>query len=256
MVLRAYGTTDKGQVRTTNEDVFAIDERTSLCVVADGMGGHNAGEVAARLAVESIVTFVTENLARGLESAGDTWPFGFDLAFSSTGNLLKTAIHIANLHVLRAAGSSDDYVGMGTTVVAALVVGNQLAVGHVGDSRLYVLANGGMRQLTEDDSWMATVLARDPNADAAVLQNHPMRNALTNVVGARPQIEVHVVEQTLAGGERLLLTSDGVHGVLDNEELGRIVSGRIDQAPAALVAAALAHGSRDNCTAVIAEYTS
>ena len=255
-MLRAFGATDTGVVRTTNEDVFAIDAALGVCVVADGMGGHNAGEVAARMAVDAILTFLRESAARGgLESHTDTWPFGFDWSFSPAGNLLRTAVQIANLHVLRAAGSSDDYTGMGTTIVAAMVVKNLLAVAHVGDSRLYVVAEGEIQQLTQDDSWVATVLAQNPGADPTILQQHPMRNALTNVVGARPQIDVHVVERTLAGGERLLLTTDGVHGALDDDELRRLAAGALKRAPGDLVHAALEHGSRDNCTAIVAQYS-
>jgi PPM family protein phosphatase len=256
-MLRAFGATDTGVVRSSNEDVFAIEESLNLCLVADGMGGHNAGEVASRLAVDAILGFVRESAARGLESANDTWPFGFDWTFSTAGNLLRTAVQIANLHVLRTAGSSDEYAGMGTTVVAAMVAGGRLSVAHVGDSRLYIVADGRIRQLTNDDSWMATVLAQNPQVDPTLLQQHPMRNALTNVVGARPQLDVHIVEEALKGGERMLLTTDGVHGVLDEASLLHIVLDRTvgDWAAAELITTALRRGSRDNCTAVVAEYS-
>jgi len=260
-VLRAHGVTDKGRVRATNEDYFVIDERLRLCVVADGMGGHNAGEVAARMAVDAIVEFVRARVQRGdaqpTLSVDETWPFGLDPALSESGNLLRTAVHLANVQILEAAGTGEEYAGMGTTVVAVLVVADRLSVAHVGDSRLYVLTRKGMRQITHDDSWVATVLAQNPEADPALLQHHPMRNALTNVVGARPRVDVHVVEETLAGGERLLLSTDGVHGVLDEDQLERIVADGRDLAavPETLVTTALAHGSRDNCTAVVAQYT-
>ena len=144
---------------------------------------------------------------------------------------------------------------MGTTVVAAMVRGDRLSVAHVGDSRLYVAADGRVRQLTQDDSWMTTLLATNPDADPAVLQHHPMRHALTNVVGSRAATEVHIVEEALAGGEVLLLTTDGVHGVLDAKALERIVERvDLDQLAAEVVGAALARGSRDNCTAVVAQY--
>jgi serine/threonine protein phosphatase PrpC len=255
-VLRAFGMTDKGGVRATNEDFFAIDESLRLCVVADGMGGHNAGEVAARLAVDTMVDYIRESRHRGAESSTDTWPFGFDPELSAAGNLLKTAIHLANLQILRMAGTAEEYSGMGTTVVATLLAGDRLSVGHVGDSRLYLIAGGRIRQLTHDDSWMATVLTEKPDTDPALLQHHPMRNALTNVVGARPRLEAHVAEETLSGGERLLLSTDGVHGVLDQSRLQRIVldGAELAQVPGELVSAALAGGSRDNCTVVVAEY--
>jgi protein phosphatase len=260
-MLRAHGVTDKGRVRATNEDYFVIDERLRLCVVADGMGGHNAGEVAARMAVDAIVEFVRASVQPGDAhpnlSVDETWPFGLDPALSATGNLLRTAVHLANVQILEAAGAGEEYAGMGTTVVAALVVADRLSVAHVGDSRLYLITKRGIRQITHDDSWVATVLAQNPEADAALLQHHPMRNALTNVVGARPRVDVHVVEEMLAGGERLLLSTDGVHGVLDEDQLERIVTDGRDLASVSeeLVATALAHGSRDNCTAVVAQYT-
>ena len=249
MPLRAYGLTDKGRVRPTNEDCFAIDEALGLCVVADGMGGHNAGEVAARLAVDAVVDYVRR--------PDVTFPFGVDPALSEGGNVLRTAILLANVQIREVAISSDVYAGMGTTIVAAQVTGGRLSVAHVGDSRLYVAAAGALRQVTQDDSWMVSMLAHDPAADPLLLEHHPMRNALTNVVGARTRTEVHVVEQALAGGELLLLSTDGVHGVLDERRLERMLLE--DEDPRAIahgvVKAALARGSRDNCTAVVARYS-
>jgi protein phosphatase len=248
-VLIACGITDKGRSRPTNEDCFAIDEAHRLCVVADGMGGHNAGEVAARMAVDT----VAEAVRTGVEG----WPFGVDPSLSDAGNLLRTAVYLASARILETAISANEYAGMGTTVVAALVSGARLAVGHAGDSRFYLFANGRLRQLTHDDSWMASVLAHDPEADPLVLQHHPMRNALTNVVGARRRMQVHIVEEPLKGGELLLLTTDGIHGVLDDRRIEQLLVDADDLAEtaAAFVTAAMARGSRDNCTAIVARYT-
>jgi serine/threonine protein phosphatase PrpC len=251
-VLRAYGVSDKGRVRATNEDYFAIDERLQLVVVADGMGGHNAGEVASHVAVDAIVGFVRNAMSPSF----DTWPFGFDPSLSESANVLKTAVLLANSRVLERAGTTEEYAGMGTTVVAALVDGDRLSVAHVGDSRLYIGQNGKLRPLTRDDSWMATILATNPETDPAMLQHHPMRHALTNVVGSRAAADVHIIEEPLSGGEVLLLTTDGVHGVLDVRALERIVERvNLEQLAAEVVKAALARGSRDNCTAVAALYT-
>jgi protein phosphatase len=245
-----FGATDKGRVRPINEDCFAIREELGLCVIADGMGGHNAGEVAARLAVDTVVEVVKE------WRAGSLHPFGVDHTLSDEGNLLRTAILLANAQILERATTSEHYAGMGTTVVVTRVSGGRLAVAHVGDSRLYLFDGRTLRQVTRDDSWVATVLATDPKADPLLLQHHPMRNALTNVVGARTRTEVHVVEEALAGGELLLLTTDGVHGVLDDERLERLM--REEENPRELaervVSAALTRGSRDNCTAIVARY--
>lgn len=248
-MLRAYGVSDKGRVRPTNEDSFAIDDSLRLCVVADGMGGHNAGEVASRVAVDAIVDYV-----RGAPYA--EWRFGFDATLSSRANLLRSAIHAANVRVLEIAASADAYAGMGTTVVACQVVDGVVVIAHVGDSRLYIMRSNELTQLTDDDSWMANMLATDPRMDASLLEHHPMRNVLTNVVGTGMRTQVHVTEAPLAGGERLLLSTDGIHGVLDGSRIAQILSDASDPTDAAgqLVAAALARGSRDNCTAVVAEY--
>jgi protein phosphatase len=256
-VLRAKGVTDKGRVRQTNEDCFMIDESLGLCLVADGMGGHNAGEVAARLAVGAVVEYFRD-VTLPSEPAGETsnWPFGFDPSLSNAGNLLRTAIQIANIQILEAALTSEEYSGMGTTIVAALVQGPTLSVAHVGDSRLYLFAGDRLRQLTPDDSWLASVLAQDPSVDPEMLLNHPMRNALTSAVGARAGADVHVVEETLRGGELIAMTTDGVHGTLDDARIQRLLAEGGDPAAIAadLVRTALARGSRDNCTAIVGQY--
>jgi PPM family protein phosphatase len=248
-VLRAFGITEKGRIRSTNEDCFSIQEDLGLCVLADGMGGHNAGEVASRLAVDALVEFY---------GAGtDDWPFGYDDDLSADGNRLRTAIHLANVQVLEMAGTSEHYAGMGTTVVAARVgADGRLTVGHVGDSRLYVCSGGRLRQVTHDDSWAASVLAEDPAFDPLLLEHHPMRHALTNVVGSRARTEVHVAEQTLARGDMILLSSDGVHSVLDERRLERLMVEGDDTSEIArqLISSALLSGSRDNCTAIVARY--
>jgi protein phosphatase len=249
-MLRAYGVTDRGTVRPKNEDCFAIEEATQLCVVADGMGGHNAGEVASRVAVEAIVEFVARH------DGGDEWPFGFDPSTSRGSNLLRTAVHVANARVFDLASSTPDYSGMGTTIVAILVREGCLSMAHAGDSRRYLLNGQGLRQLTEDDTWVASVLAQDPQTDPELLRQHPMRHALTNVVGSRPRTSVHVAERPLRGGERMVLTTDGVHGALDDLRMAALIEAAAEAraAAAGLVEAALASGSRDNCTVVVADY--
>jgi protein phosphatase len=250
-MLRAHGVTDKGRVRPTNEDCFGIDQQLCLCVIADGMGGHRAGEVASRMAVDAVMEYVSRS------AVTTTWPYGFDPAISEGGNLLRTAVHIANARIFHEAATTPDCFGMGTTAVAVLERNGVLSVAHVGDSRLYLFANALLRQLTDDDSWAASVLARDPQMDPAALQTHPMRNALTNVVGSRANTTVHLSEHSLTGGELLVLTTDGVHGVLSELSLARMMSeGDSKRIAVGLIEAALASGSRDNCTAVVAKYTS
>jgi protein phosphatase len=175
---------------------------------------------------------------------------------SQAGNLLRTAVHVANMRILETAVLANEYSGMGTTIVAALVRDGRLSVAHVGDSRLYLLDRGRLRQVTVDDSWMTAMIATDPAADHGVLQHHPMRHALTNVVGARTRTDVHVTEEVLGDRALLLLTTDGVHGVLDDRRIQELVedAGGASEIAPALVRSALVRGSRDNCTAVVAEY--
>jgi protein phosphatase len=249
-VLTVFGITDPGPVRKTNEDRFSVDEQLQLLVVADGMGGHLAGEVASSLAVETIIGFIR----RSEEEGECSWPYGIDPALSFCSNRLRTAIHLANRRVFRAAEKHDDYTGMGTTVVSAIVSGNRLSIGHAGDSRLYLFANGGLTQLTTDDTWEATVLAapHDPSTPAS----RRMRHVLTNVLGVQESAVIHLREHDLNGGETLLLCSDGLHTVVDDHELCRLlaVDEPLADIGARLIEAALASGGRDNVTAVLGRY--
>lgn len=262
-MLSAYGRTDRGCVRRVNEDCFAIDESLGLCVIADGMGGHNGGAVAAQLAVEAVVDAVRSGSSatsprREVATAdGSPWPFGYDTSLTDAGNLLRTAVHAAGIQVIEAAFTENGYAGMGTTIVAARAADGWLSVAHAGDSRLYVLANGRLRQVTEDDSWVATMLAREPGFSPALIRHHPLRNILTNALGTSARTTVHVMEQPLTGGEVLLLSTDGVHGVLEDDRLERMLLEDDNPRRVAerVVSAALTRGSGDNCTAVVAAYS-
>lgn len=251
-MVRAFAVSDVGRVRKTNEDAYFADPEMRLFAVADGMGGHEAGEVASRLALEALSAFIRR-------SAADTdfsWPYGLDGTLTFDGNRLRTAIHLANRRVFRAAETNDDYSGMGTTIVTLLLNGAHIAIGHVGDSRLYLLRDGQLTQMTRDDSWAATILAHNPKAHPAELANHPMRNVLTNALGAREQVDVHLAEHDLRPGDTLLLCSDGLHGVLDAVALARTLEQHPAPEPAArtLVQQALDGGSRDNVTALVVRY--
>jgi PPM family protein phosphatase len=242
------GLSDPGPVRKGNEDTFVCASDLGLFVVADGMGGHNAGEIASQLAVETIVGFIR----RTAENDEFSWPYGIDPLLSLDANRLKTAVHLANRRVFREAEAHDDYSGMGTTVVTALVAGQKLVVAHVGDSRLYLRANGSLQRLTKDDSWAATILAQELG-DKAVIAKHPMRNVLTNVLGAREQTDVHIAELELSGDELLLLCSDGLHSVIEDQEIAKHLESAedLDAAAKRLIAAAIAAGTRDNVTVVL-----
>ncbi|HXE80561.1 MAG TPA: protein phosphatase 2C domain-containing protein [Vicinamibacterales bacterium] len=249
-MIQAHAVSDAGPVRKNNEDSCAIEDALQLYVVADGMGGHSAGEVASRLAVEAVVGFIR----RSHEDSDISWPYGIDRGLSLDGNRMQTAIYLANRRVFRAAESHDDYTGMGTTIVCALITGRRLVIGHVGDSRLYLLNGSGLRQMTQDDTWAAAVLAHGHSTASA--SQHPMRHVLTNVLGAREQTEPHVTEHDLVGGETLLLCSDGLYGSVPDAAILDVLkrARAADEAAARLVQMALDAGTRDNVTALVVRY--
>jgi protein phosphatase len=254
-MVSSSGASHAGPVRPINEDCFLADEALSLFVVADGMGGQAAGEVASRTVVDAIAGFIR----RSQDAEDLSWPCGIDASLTAAGNRLRTAIYLANRSVFQLAESNDDYLGMGSTVVCAMIDGHRLTIGHAGDSRLYLLSNGVLEQQTRDDTWAASVLAISGQAgDPGAIARHPMRNVLTNVVGAREQMEIHILERELRDGDTLLLCSDGVHNVLDEPALMRLIAdGRPVEAMAeSVVAAAIEGGTRDNVTALVLRYAS
>jgi len=251
-LVHAGGVSDVGRVRKTNEDSFVSDSELRLFAVADGMGGHGAGEVASRLAIEAVSGFIR----RSAEDTDFSWPWGIDRNLSFDGNRLRTAIYLANRRIFRASESNDEYSGMGTTVVGLLVNGTRMSIGHVGDSRMYLLSDGKLEQVTHDDSWAATILAHDPRLGPADIAHHPMRNALTSVLGAREHVDIHLTERDLKDGDVLLLCSDGLHGVMDSDAVREVLVSTpdVDAAAHRLVEAAMERGSRDNVTALVVRY--
>jgi len=235
--------------RPQNQDWLHWDLDTGLLVVADGMGGHNAGEVAAHLAIEAMTQFIRHSRDR----ADLTWPFGFDPSRSAVVNRLQTAVRLANRRVCTEGAAYAAFSGMGTTVVAALVADDAVALVSVGDSRIYRWRRGRLAQLTDDDTWLTAMAAAgvDPGA---VGSQHPMRHVLTAVVGATEDLTFEVLEERLEAGDRLVLCSDGVHGCLTADVLAQLIgeASSSEAAARALVEAALAAGTSDNATALVA----
>ena len=251
--VNAFGVSQTGSVRHTNEDACCTEHDLGLFVVADGMGGHAAGEVASWLAVDAIRNFIR----RSVDSQELSWPCGIDSTLTYAGNRLRTAIFLANRRVFREAESHDDYMGMGTTVVCALITGSKLTIGHVGDSRLYRWTSGALTCETRDDTWAQTLVAdANPNPPAEATRGHPMEHVLTNVLGGREQIEIHIAERDLTAGERLLLCTDGIHNVLDSEALSAWLSRGDDPRAQAegIINLALDRKTRDNVTAIVIHY--
>jgi protein phosphatase len=221
--------------------------------VADGMGGHNAGEVASQLALDSIKGF----LQKSSVTDDFTWPFGFSPALSFAANRLMTAIKIANRRVFRASEERPDYTGMGTTVVAAIVEGSRVAFSGVGDSRIYSFLGNELTQITRDDSWVV-MLMKESGLDASAFDKHPMRHVLTSVVGARPELEVTVEEMQLVDGQTLLFCSDGLLGGMSDHDIAGVLRGEpeLEKAAERLVTLGVQRDGKDNVTVALARYSS
>jgi len=243
------GITDVGRKREANEDSFAVVPEDSLFVVADGMGGHAAGEVASRLAVTAISDFIAST-RRDTEI---TWPFEYDMSMSIEGNRLRTAIRLANQRILDTISHKKDLEGMGTTLVGAMVSEGKACVGHVGDSRAYLIHDGEINQITSDHSWVneQVKLGFLTRNDAS---RHPFRNVVTRALGSKEDVVVDLAEQPLEPGDYLVLCSDGLNSMLEDEEIASIVmenDGDIDAAARALVARANERGGEDNVTVIL-----
>jgi protein phosphatase len=235
-----------------NEDCVLWEPSLSLVALADGMGGHNAGEVASRLALDTIRLFLEKSGA----DHDCTWPFGVNPSLPLDINRLSTALQLANRRVFRDAEQRVEYTGMGTTVVAALISGSQMTFVNVGDSRMYLVGPDALRQLTRDDSW-AALLARESRLDEASILRHPMRHVLTNVVGARTELELTVEELALESGQTLLLCSDGLYTTLSEAAVHAIVASAtdLDGAAGALIQAAVDARCGDNVSVILVRYS-
>jgi protein phosphatase len=252
-MIEAYGLTDVGRRRKLNEDNFVVDPEASLYAVCDGMGGHNAGEVASKMAIETLESFIQKSH----KEKEITWPYGLETELSFDGNRLKTAIKLANKRVYKAADNREDYTGMGTTVVAAVVSGNMATIGSAGDSRCYLFSGGQIQQLTRDDSWVSAawtegILTSDE------IDKHPLRNVITKAVGAKDNIEIDVVEHTLAPGDVIMLCSDGLHAMITDEQILQVVTPfpeALEKAAFKLIDAANQAGGKDNVSVVLVRYT-
>jgi len=233
--------------RKMNQDHLGWWPELGLFIVADGMGGHNGGEVASQLAVEAIRQFIADSAS----SADITWPFGIEVAKSIDINRLTTAVRLANRKVYAEGSRHAELSGMGTTVVAALVSGDRVTVASVGDSRIYRLRGGHLEQLTKDDTWLASVLGEKEAEDADPA--HPLRHVLTSVVGTRDDVRPGAREEQLVAGDTFVLCSDGVHGRLDSASITQLLQAEAtppDQATR-LVGEALTRGGSDNATALV-----
>lgn len=234
MMLRAAAVSDVGRRRRSNEDRYGLAPERGLYLVADGMGGHTAGQVASGLAIDTVL----ESVASG------------DL-HASPSERLRSAFAAANDRIFSTASAQPELSGMGTTLVALLVKGERAALAHVGDSRAYRVRADRIRQLTDDHSLVGELQRRgEISADAA--REHPHRHVLTRALGVRPGVEADLGELALAPGDVFVLCSDGLTQHVRDEEIAKeAVSTDLDSACRRLVGLANARGGEDNSTVVL-----
>lgn len=234
-MLDAFGATDKGCVRANNEDALLVETKLGVFLVADGMGGAAAGEMASHMAKETLREVVEEVRDEGMNAAK-----------------LVSAFHEANRRIKAAAKENPRLEGMGTTMVAAIDAGEELLIASVGDSRAYRFEAGKIEQITEDQSWVQEV-GRKLQLPEETLRVHPHRHMLTMAVGVSDPLKVHSYSLTMDSDTLVLLSSDGLHGVLTDQEISNVLGngGSLERRCKQLIETAKSLGAPDNVTVVL-----
>ena len=248
MQVKAHGLTHVGRQRQHNEDTYLVADEAHLYLVADGMGGHAAGEIASRIAVDAISEFILHT-----KEDDGTWPHAYDEHLKRSTNRLMAALNLANARVLEAMKKDARLRGMGTTVVACLAEEDTMSVAHVGDSRAYLVRDGALSRLTNDHSWVfEQVQAGMLTPEEA--EKHPLRNVITRALGGALQVTPDASEVVSRPGDVYLLCSDGLTGMVPEEEILRVVRDNADDLEKAcqvLIDTANERGGLDNVTAIL-----
>lgn len=247
----AGGDTHVGMKRAHNEDAFAIVQSERLYIVADGMGGHSSGDVASRLAIDTLRRFFEVTS----QDPDATWPYKMDRSRGYDENRLIVGVKLANLRICETAAREKGRRGMGTTVVAALVTDEGVMFAHVGDSRAYRVRGSAMEQLTEDHSLLNDYIKMKRLTEEEIAQ-FPHKNVIVRALGMKPSVQVDTCIDRPEPGDMYVLCSDGLCGPVSDEEIAEIVSsaGHIEDVVAALIDRANENGGPDNVTAVILKW--
>ena len=249
MRVRFSGDTHVGSKRDHNEDAFYLPVSERLAIVADGMGGHASGEVASKLAVETVVSQfqTTEN------EQEQTWPYKIDRNHRYHVNRMVSAIKLANLQIHQEAERKPECHGMGTTIVSALFLDNVMIVGHVGDSRLYRVREGAIEQITEDHSLLNDYI-RMKHMSESEIANFPHKNVIVRALGMKSSVEVDVLVEHLRLGDLYVICSDGLSGMISDSDIANLAIEEpdLDKLCERLIAAANGNGGVDNITVVCA----
>jgi PPM family protein phosphatase len=247
--LRFVGQTDNGKVREHNEDTIAFDPDIGLLVLADGMGGYNAGEVASGIAVKTIVNLVREHVEREDMSQPDR-----ESGLSRPTIIMRDAIHRANKIIYQTAKTQPQCEGMGTTVVAALFFDNRITIAHVGDSRAYRRRSDRFEQVTMDHSLLQELVDRGFYS-AEEAQRAANKNYVTRALGVEPNVEVEIQEVPVQKGDVYALCSDGLSDMVEDEDIHLTINtfgDNLDTVAKQLIQLANDNGGRDNVSVVMA----
>lgn len=249
MRVRFAGATDVGQKRTHNEDSIYLPDQERLMVVADGMGGHASGDVASAMAVETMSQFFRTTG----ESPEITWPFMVNRDGRHDENRLVTGVKLANLKIYELAQSSSRLKGMGTTLVSIYFTDDRVLIAHVGDSRVYLISNGQMSQVTEDHSLLNDYI-KMKRLTREEAHKFPHKNVIVRALGMRDQVLVDLIKREPCLGDVYLLCSDGLSDMVDDEAILEVVRAEqnLDDCCARLVALANENGGADNITVALA----
>ena len=251
MQLNFAGATDTGLVRRRNEDRYVAEGELGFFLVVDGMGGHASGEFASSTVAEAATAFIRETSS----NFDRTWPFDLDTELSFDANRLQVAVRLANRTLAARAQRDAALNGTGATLAAALFGDDRVVVSNVGDCRAYLLRGGRLSQITRDHSLVAEQVALGLiNSEQA--RSHPLRHVVTRAVSGDASMIVDTWELHIEPGDRLLLCSDGIHGVVTDAELTALASAQdqsLDDICRSVIAAANSKGGPDNATAVLIE---
>ncbi len=247
MQVHAYGLTDVGRKRTGNEDAYASDPAHGIFIVCDGMGGHNAGEVASARAIEVVSKYVIDHYEVMKQLSENPTPQTSQAAQA----LVEAAVQSACADIYRQAQADAAKRGMGTTFVGLFVAGDKAIIGHVGDSRIYLLRQGQAHRLTEDHTLISAQLKAGTITKAEALKS-PYRNVITRAVGIQESVQVDTLAMDMMPGDLFMLCSDGLHGYLTDEETPIVLGAAPwDQLPKKLIDLANTRGGKDNITAIV-----
>jgi PPM family protein phosphatase len=235
-----------GLRREDNEDSYCVRPDLGLFLVADGMGGHAAGEVASKLAVDTIEAFLADTKTADVNR---TWPFPFDPSLTLDENRLKAAFRLANRRIAEAMDGHEELRGMATTAAALLFGRDRPSVAHVGDSRIYVWRDGHLQQITEDHSWVSEQVRAGIMTEADA-RRHPWRNVVTRALAGGDDPEVDVAVVPVEQGDRFLICSDGLSSVVTKDTIEHHLASNqsLERTCQALIAAANDAGGPDNIT--------